>query len=119
VVRCVGYHTLLSLKSNQFFLLYYWNMELSERCMKTLENEGFASVFEWTDPARTEYPEHAHEGKVSLFVTDGSITFDFEGTLKVLKAGDRFDVPTGKLHSAIVGDRGWVVVVGEEFEEGP
>ena len=94
-------------------------MELSERCLKTLEAEGFASVYEWTDPARTEYPEHAHVGKMSLYVTDGSITFDFEGTIKVLKAGDRFDVPIGKLHTAIVGDRGWIVVVGEEFDEGP
>jgi len=94
-------------------------MELSERCMKTLEAEGFTSVFEWADPARTEYPEHSHEGKVSLFVTDGAITFDFEGTLKELKAGDRFDVPVGALHSATVGPRGWSVVVGEEFEEGP
>ena len=94
-------------------------MELSERCMKILEDEEFASVYEWSDPARTEYPEHAHEGKVTLFVTDGSITIDFEGTEKVLKAGDRFDVPIGKLHTATVGDRGWKVVVGEEFEEGP
>jgi len=94
-------------------------MELSERCIAKLESEGFANVYEWTDPARTEYPEHAHTGKVSLFVTDGSITFDFEGTLKELKAGDRFDVPIGKLHSAVVGPRGWVVVVGEECEEGP
>ena len=94
-------------------------MELSDRCMQILEKEGFPTVYEWTDPARTEYPEHAHKGKVSLFVTDGSITFDFEGTIKELKAGDRLDVPVGALHSAIVGDRGWTVVVGEEVEEGP
>jgi len=94
-------------------------MELSERCMQTLEKEGFESVFEWTDPARTEYPEHAHKGKVSLYITDGSVTFDFEGTIKVLKVGDRLDVPIGALHTATVGDRGWSVVVGEEFEEGP
>ncbi len=94
-------------------------MELSERYMQTFEDEGFPSVYEWTDPARTEYPEHAHKGKVSLFLTDGSITIDFEGTFKELKAGDRFDVPIGKLHTATVGPRGWIVVVGEEFEEGP
>jgi len=87
--------------------------------MQKLTAEGFTSVYEWTDPARTEYPEHAHQGKVALCVTDGSITFDFEGTIKELKAGDRFDVPIGALHTATVGDRGWIVVVGEEFEEGP
>ena len=52
-------------------------------------------------------------------MTDGSITIDFEGTIKVLQVGDRLDVPVGVLHTATVGDRGWVVVVGEEFEEGP
>lgn len=87
--------------------------------MQTLEKEGFPTVYEWTDPARTEYPEHAHEGKVALCVTDGSITIDFEGIIKELQAGDRFDVPVGALHTATVGPRGWIVVVGEEFEEGP
>ncbi len=94
-------------------------MELSERFIQKLEKEGFTSVYEWTDPARTEYPEHAHEGKVSLCITDGSITIDFEGIVKELKAGDRFDVPIGKLHTATVGPRGWIVIVGEELEEGP
>jgi len=47
-------------------------MELSETWLQTFEKEGFISVYEWSDPAGTEYKEHAHKGKVSLFVTDGS-----------------------------------------------
>jgi hypothetical protein len=34
----------------------------------------------------------------------------------VVRAGERFDVPVGVDHSAVVGDTGWTVVVGEEIE---
>jgi len=91
-------------------------MELSETYIKKFTSEGFASIYEWEDPAGTVYEEHAHKGKVSIYVTDGSITFDFEGVKKEIKANERFDVPVGKLHSAVVGQAGWIVVVGEEIE---
>jgi quercetin dioxygenase-like cupin family protein len=90
-------------------------MELSERWLQKFEDEGFASVYEWQDPAGTVYEEHAHKGKVSLFVTDGSITFDFAGEKKEVKANERFDVPVDAPHSAIVGPQGWIVIVAEEI----
>lgn len=90
-------------------------MELSERYIQKFEDEGFVSVYEWQDPAGTIYEEHSHQGKVSLFVTDGSVTFDFEGIKKEVKANERFDVPPGKPHSVIVGPQGWIVIVGEEI----
>ena len=90
-------------------------MELSERFIRELEAE-FPHVYEWQDPAGTVYEEHAHQGKVSLYVTDGSITFDFEGEKKEVKANQRFDVPVGAKHSAVVGPEGWIVIVGEEVE---
>lgn len=92
-------------------------MELSERWLKKFDEEGFASVYEWSDPAGTVYPAHAHAGRVSLFVTDGSITFDFEGVKKEVKANERFDVPVGKIHSALVGPVGAIYIVGEMVEE--
>lgn len=91
-------------------------MELSERWIKKFEEEGFASVYEWQDPAGTVYQPHSHKGKVSLFVTDGSITFDFSGEKMEAKAGERFDVPVGKVHGALVGPKGWICIVGEEIE---
>lgn len=91
-------------------------MELSERWLQTFEREGFVSVFEWQDPAGTIYEEHAHKGRVSLFVTDGSITFDFGGEKKEIMAGQRFDIAPGQKHGAVVGPQGWIVVVGEEIE---
>lgn len=91
-------------------------MELSERWIQTFEREGFANVFEWSDPAGTIYPKHRHQGKVSLFVTDGSCTFDFGDTQKNVVAGQRFDVPVDAEHAAVVGPKGWIVIVGEEID---
>jgi len=90
-------------------------MELSERYIQTLEKEGFASVYEWQDPAGTVYEEHSHQGTVALLVTDGSITFAIAGEKREFAAGQRFDVPVGVPHSAIVGPKGWIVIVGEEM----
>lgn len=91
-------------------------MELSERYIQKFEAEGFASVYEWQDPAGTVYPERTHAGKVSIFVTDGSITFDFAGEKHEVKASERFDVPVGKAHGAVVGPHGWIAIIGEEIE---
>lgn len=90
-------------------------MELSERWLQTFENEGFAEVYEWDDAPGTVYAAHAHQGKVSLFVTDGSIVFDFSGEKREVKAGERFDVPVGVEHAAVVGPDGWNVIVGAEI----
>lgn len=91
-------------------------MELSERWLQKFEQEGFSSVYEWSDEAGTVYEPHTHQGKVSLFVTDGSITLRLNGEERTLVAGTRLDVPAGVEHSAIVGPTGWNVVVGEEIE---
>jgi quercetin dioxygenase-like cupin family protein len=93
-------------------------MELSERYIQTLEKEGFADVFEWQDPAGKTYTEHAHVGKVTHMVTDGSITFTLEGVDKLIKAGDRFNVPVGIPHSMQVGPNGWIGIIGEEISGG-
>lgn len=68
-------------------------MELSERYIAKLEKEGFPSVYEWQDKSGTIYEVHAHKRKVSLFVTDGSIIFNFSDKKKEVVAGERFDVP--------------------------
>jgi quercetin dioxygenase-like cupin family protein len=92
-----------------------FHMELSERWIQTFENEGFTQVYEWSDAPHTYYEPHAHKGKVSLFVTDGAIVFDFAGEKKKICAGERFDVPVGIMHSTTVGPQGWIVIVAEEI----
>lgn len=83
-----------------------------EKLKETLKNEGFPIVCEWTDEPNTKYDKHTHEDKVSLSLLKGTIVFDFSGEKKVVKAGDRFDVPIQVEHKAIVGDEGAEYVVG-------
>ncbi len=92
-------------------------MELSERYMQKFEEEGFTSVYEWQDEPGTVYPTRTHKGKVSLFVTDGSIEFDFSGKKKTVVAGQRLDIPVDSPHSAVVGPDGWIVIIGEEVKD--
>jgi len=90
-------------------------MEQTEKYLQMFTEEGFVSVFEWTDPAGTVYEQHVHKGRVSIMVLEGSINFDFEGVKKDVQAGERVDIEPGTLHAAIVGPNGWKVVVGEEI----
>jgi len=97
-------------------VLPYCYMELSERYIQKLESEGFAAVYEWQDPAGTAYLEHAHRGKVSFFVTDGSIVVTINGETKEVKANERYNVPPNTNHSVVVGPEGWIGIIGEEIE---
>ncbi len=82
---------------------------------KRFKNEGFAHVYEWHDEPNTEYPEHAHKGKVSFYVLQGSVIFSGKIN-QTVKAGERFDVPVGIKHSALVGPEGCDWIIGEEIE---
>lgn len=91
-------------------------MELSERCIQALEKEGFPYVYEWSDKSGAVYPEHTHQDKVTMFVTEGSIELTINGQSHSLKAGDRFNIPPQTPHSAIVGPNGCQYVVGEMID---
>jgi len=91
-------------------------MELSERCIATLEKEGFPHVYEWQDKPGTVYPEHSHQDKVTLFITEGSVDLTIADVTHSLRTGDRFDVPPGLPHSALVGPQGCQYVVGEMID---
>ena len=88
-------------------------MELSERCIQTLEKEGFPSVYEWKDEPGTVYNAHQHQGKVSIFITEGTIELTIAGIAHTLRAGNRLDIPPQVPHSAVVGPHGCQYVVGE------
>lgn len=92
-------------------------MELSERMIRQFESEGFDNVYEWQDPAGKVYEKHDHKGKVSIFVTDGSITFDFGIEKNVVGQNERFDIPVEAPHSAVVGPQGCIMIIGEMTAE--
>jgi mannose-6-phosphate isomerase-like protein (cupin superfamily) len=63
------------------------------------------------------YESHAHKGEVTLFITQGDVTFYFsDSTTKTISTGERFDVPKGVTHEAVVGKNGCDYVVGEMIE---
>ncbi len=89
-------------------------MEFSERMIKQFDVEGYSSVYEWQDSAGTVYPEHEHTNDHAVFVTDGSITFEIGKETREVKAGERYDIPAGTKHSAIVGPDGWIAILAEK-----
>jgi mannose-6-phosphate isomerase-like protein (cupin superfamily) len=92
-------------------------MELSERFINKLEDEGFVSVFEWQDAPRTVHPIKQHKDKVSLCVADGSMVIDCNSVKTELKAGQRFNIPPAVPYSITVGETGVIYIVGEMLEE--
>lgn len=95
--------------------LKYKPVSWSSLLKKNLETEGFPIVYDWYDEPGTKYPPHKHQGKVSFYVLDGSVTFS-GGIQQTVSKGERIDVPPNVEHSAAVGDKGCRYVVGQEIE---
>lgn len=89
-------------------------MHTKESQTEIFKNEGFAHVYEWTDASGFEYPRHAHLGRVAYYVLSGGMKITFNDGVKNLVAGDRFDVPVGVLHEALIGQDGCTYLVAEE-----
>lgn len=88
-------------------------MELSERFIAKLENEGFTSVYEWQDASGTYYEPIVASGRKVFMVTDGSATIALKTKTTELHAGDRIDIAAGVEYSIAVGSQGWIVIIGE------
>lgn len=88
----------------------------TDEIKNTLREEGFVNVYEWTDSAGTQYPQHLHKGKVCFYITQGSIHMMVNGKETTVHEGERFDVPVNTPHTAKVGDDGCKFIVGEEIE---
>ena len=85
--------------------------------LEILKSENFPHIFEWYDKPGTEYDEHLHQDKVSIFIMRGDLYFTYSGESEThLKAGDRLDVVPGKKHTARAGAKGCRYMVGEMIE---
>ena len=91
-------------------------MELSERCIQTLEKEGFTHVYERSEAPDTTCPERSHQDKVTIFISEGSLQVDIAGEQKALRAGERINIPPNTPHSVVVGPDGCQLVIGEMVE---
>ncbi|MCA9351152.1 hypothetical protein KC929_00045 [Patescibacteria group bacterium] len=83
--------------------------------LKTQLQDEYPIVYEWHDGPNVEYEEHEHQGRVSFYVVEGSVTF-MDGIDRTVSAGERFDVPPKVKHSAKVGPEGCTYIVGQEIE---
>lgn len=82
-----------------------------------LKNEGFVFVEEWSGPPSTDYPEHAHRGRLSFIVTKGSFIMVYPDRKVIVNEGMRHDVPVGVPHSGRTGSEGVTMIEGSEFNE--
>jgi hypothetical protein len=76
-----------------------WNDYLK----KVLETEGFPIVYDWYDEPNTKYENHKHQGKVSFFVVEGSVTFS-GGINKTVSKGER--IAQGAFFNFLESDNG-------------
>ena len=79
-----------------------------------LRQEGFSRTYVWQDGAGVSYPDHTHERLTAHLVLDGQMKLVINGESRTLVAGDRFDVPAGVVHSALMGPRGCRYLIGEK-----
>lgn len=79
-----------------------------------LSEEGFSGIFIHTDRPGAYYPDHTHQGVTAHIVLDGEITVTSEGNTNTYTQGQRFDVPSGTVHSAKIGSQGCRYMIGEK-----
>mgnify|MGYP002788435395 CR=1 FL=1 len=81
---------------------------------KKLLSEGFSGIFVHRDRPGAHYPEHTHNGITAHIVLEGEITITSEGETATYRPGERFDVPAGAVHSAVIGASGCRYMIGEK-----
>ena len=81
--------------------------------MQKLQSEA-SHCYSWSNGPGDKYGAHSHDYEKVLYCVSGSITFVLEtdGKSLVLKPGDRMVVPTGFVHSAVVGAQGCTCIEG-------
>ena len=79
---------------------------------KLLEKEGWTSIFTQENEPHTFFPPHTHEEDAAHIVIKGSMLLTLGKQTKILKEGQRYDVPAFAVHSAKVGADGCVCIIG-------
>jgi quercetin dioxygenase-like cupin family protein len=84
-----------------------------EDLMTRLRAEA-GGCYSWSNGPGDRYAPHSHNYEKVLYCVDGSITFllEAEGRQLDLKAGDRMVLPSGTVHSAVVGSAGCTCIEG-------
>lgn len=81
-----------------------------------LRREGFVHTYVWADEPGAHYPEHTHSVETAHIILDGEMTLTMDGKSTTYRAGERCDVPAGRVHSAKMGPRGCRYLIGERAD---
>lgn len=84
-----------------------------KQARQQLELDGFDSVYVWNDAAGAFHENHAHPFFSSHIIIDGQLRVQADGETRLLRRGDRWDVPAQTVHSAEAGPVGCTYVIGE------
>lgn len=79
---------------------------------RKLRDEGFTHTYVWQDPPKGHYPDHTHPDETAHIVLSGELTLTMAGKTQTYRAGDRCDVPSGAIHSVLMGPTGCRYVIG-------
>ena len=90
-------------------------MELSERCIAQLEQEGFVHIYEWQEESGSLFNDRVHTMPTALYITEGSVDITLQGITKTLSTGERLDIPPGIPYSTVAGPNGCQYVAGEHI----
>lgn len=90
-------------------------MELSERCIAQLEQEGFVHIYEWQEEPGSRFDNRVHDMPTAVYVTEGSAELTLQGSTKTLRTGERLDIEAGVPYSTVAGPTGCQYVAGEHI----
>lgn len=82
--------------------------------IKKLKAEGFTNIYVWHDKASAHYPPHTHSSLSAHIILEGEMTLIMNSNKQTFTQGERFDVPAGKTHEAIIGKQGCKYVIAEK-----
>jgi quercetin dioxygenase-like cupin family protein len=80
---------------------------------KQLRSEGFLHTYLWQDAPSAHYADHTHSTETAHVILEGEMSLTMSGMSHTYRAGERFDVPAGAVHSARMGPRGCRYLIGE------
>lgn len=87
---------------------------IEQEWKNVLADEGFKEIYVRQDGPNVEYPDHTHQKLTVHVILAGEMTLNDHGKIKNLKAGDRFEIKAGTMHSAKMGASGCKYIVGEK-----
>ena len=82
---------------------------------RNLRSEGFRRTYVWQDGPNAFYSDHTHAVDTAHIILDGEMTLTCGGRSQTCRAGERPpDVPAGAVHSARMGPKGCLYLIGEK-----